>query len=299
MGSEVRYLLAPQWDRGDDFYRPRANSGVVLLAAGLDNLPPPPKWVRPSASSECRKRHPFHKVVREEKYQGTFWPCVTRYLFVWVPFHTDEYRVKSVPFWGRHLLIRQHRRRTLWSVRKTARGLWGPCHKFPSCRREPDTKRLVVRFLIEFCGRVNQVISGVSVRLEECIAGQAPKGRRAVHLCWLCVCEQKVFCERQVETWEAKVRYQVSFRLVAWAQQQQKPAAASAGLLQFQPFGVTGISTESVGQCSFSKRTASNTSQRQQLTGRPTLNVCTFFGRKSIVIFAATKNAQPQLCAHL
>lgn len=39
--DDIRYLLVPEGNNG--FYRPRANSGVVLLAAGLDNLPPPPK----------------------------------------------------------------------------------------------------------------------------------------------------------------------------------------------------------------------------------------------------------------
>ena len=55
--NDVRYLLIPLSERkarGGDTYRPRANSGVVLLAAGFDNIPPPPKWVFPFTA--LRKR---------------------------------------------------------------------------------------------------------------------------------------------------------------------------------------------------------------------------------------------------
>ena len=40
--NDIRYSLIPKNKNGGS-YRPRANSGVVLLAAGFDNLPPPPK----------------------------------------------------------------------------------------------------------------------------------------------------------------------------------------------------------------------------------------------------------------
>ena len=44
--NDVRYLLIPLSERkarDGETYRPRANSGVVLLAAGFDNIPPPPR----------------------------------------------------------------------------------------------------------------------------------------------------------------------------------------------------------------------------------------------------------------
>ena len=53
--NDVRYLLIPLSEskaRDEGTYRPRANSGVVLLAAGFDNIPPPPKWVFPVKDEE-------------------------------------------------------------------------------------------------------------------------------------------------------------------------------------------------------------------------------------------------------